>query len=112
MDNDNESQNTEKSRFEIIKRGAENYDLKYQVIFIGESSVGKTSICMRQTKSTFTNDYLQTSCYDNYFTDVNYKDLTLKIEIFDASGNEEYINLISPLFHKVSLAVIVYSIDE
>ena len=109
---DNESQNTEKSRFEIIKRGAENYDLKYQVIFIGEPSVGKTCICMRQTKNSFTNDYSQTLCYDNYFSDVKYKDLTLKLEIFDASGTEEYISLITPLFHKVSLVVIVYSIDE
>ena len=109
---DNETEKTNKSRFEIIKRGGENYDLKYQVIFVGEPSVGKTCICLRQTKNIFNNEYSQTSCYDNYFSDVNYKDLTLKIELFDASGNEEYINLISPLFHKVTLAVIVYSIDE
>ena len=109
---DNESERTGKSRFEIIKRGTENYDLKYQAIFIGDPSAGKTSICMRQTKNSFSNNYLPTICYDNYFSDVNYKDLTLKIELYDASGNEEYIDLISTLFRKVTLVIIVYSIDE
>ena len=109
---DNNSQRTDKSRFEIIRRGAENYNLKYQVIFIGDPSVGKTNICMRQTKNSFTNEYSQTLCYDNYFSDVKYKDLTIKLELFDASGNENNIDLITPLFHKVSLAIIVYSIEE
>ena len=109
---DNDSQRTDKSRFEIIRRGTENYNLKYQVILIGEPSVGKTNICMRQTKNSFTNDYTQTLCYDNFFSEVKYKDLTLKIELFDASGNENNINLITGLFHKVSLIIIVYSIDE
>lgn len=109
---DNESKGSTKSRFEIIRRGTENYNLKYQVIFVGEPSVGKTNICTRQTKNSFTNEYSQTLCYNNYFSDVKYKDITIKIELFDASGNENNINIISPLFHKASLAIIVYSITE
>lgn len=101
-----------KSIFEIVKKGPNSYNLKYKIIVIGDSSVGKTCICLKQCKSLFVNDYIQTKGYNIYFSNLKYKDISMKLEIFDTSGDEQYISIISNLYKNISLAMIVYSIDE
>ena len=100
------------SVFEIVKKGSKTYNLKYKIIVIGDSSVGKTCICLKQSKNSFVNEYIETKGYDTYISDLKYKDILMKLEMFDASGDEKYISIISNLYKKTSLAMIVYSIDE
>ena len=107
-----EEKNSEKSIFEIVKQGSPAYNLKYQIIIIGDECVGKTCICEKHTKNIFVNEYNQTKAYNTFDSHINYKDIAIKLQIFDTSGEDKYNQLILELYKKTSLAIIVYSIDE
>ena len=100
------------STFEIVKKGNKDYNLKYKIILRGDSSVGKTCICNKQTKNSFINEYFQTNGYSKFNIDLKYKDAEIKLDMFDTSGDEQYDLLIKALFRNTSLAMIVYSISE
>ena len=105
MDNDT-------STFEIIKRGTNQYNLKYKIILVGDAAVGKSCICIKQTKNLFINDYIATNNYEAFNSDVKYKDLSIKLQILDTSGNEFFNSIIRLLFREASLVLIVYAINE
>ena len=48
----------------------------------------------------------------DYDTEVKYKDLTIKLQLFDTSGNEDFNSILEILYKYASLALIVYSIDK
>ena len=101
-----------KTLFEVVKKGSDTFNLKFQIIIIGESGVGKTCICLKHAKNSFLNEYIQTSGYELYDSDLKYKDISMKLQIYDTSGDDNYNSLISTLYKKTSLAIIVYSVDE
>ena len=105
MDNDT-------PKFEIIKRGANQYNLKYKIIVVGRAAVGKSCICIKQTKNLFINDYIPTNNYETFNSDVKYKDLSIKLQIFDTSGNDYFNSIVKLLFRDASLVLIVYAINE
>ena len=103
---------SEISTFEIIKKSSNKYNLKYKIILIGDPSVGKSCICLKQVKNLFVNEYISTNNYMDYDTEVKYKDLTIKLQLFDTSGNENFNSILEILYKYASLALIVYSIDK
>ena len=98
--------------FEIVRRGTKRYNLKYKVILVGDSIVGKSCICLKHTNNSFVNNYNQTDGYINFDSKIRYKDVFIKLQLYDTSGNDMYNSLISILYRNTSLALIVYSIDE
>ena len=107
MDNDSNM-----SRFESVKQKTNHYNLKCKVIVLGDKGVGKSCICIRQEKSTFANDYISTKNYKDYNCDLKYKDLSIKLDLVDTNGSEDFIPIIKLLYKDASLAIIVYSIEE
>ena len=101
-----------KTIFEIVKNNLDSYNIKCKIIIIGESGVGKTCICLKHAKNSFNNDYIQTNGCEIYKSDLKYKDILMKFEIFDISGDDKFNTLIVNLYKKAILAIIVYSIDE
>ena len=102
----------DKSSFKILKKKPKKYNLIYKIIIIGDAGVGKSSICIRQTTNNFADNYENTLGFGNFYTNIKYKDLIIKFEIFDTAGQEKYSSLITSLFNDASVAIIVYSIDK
>ena len=100
------------SSFKILKNKADKFDIKYKIIIIGDAGVGKSCICLRQTSNNFEENQESTLGLCNFYTDIKYKDITIKFEIWDTAGQEKYSSLISSLFNNCSFALLVYSIDE
>ena len=98
--------------FEIVKKGNKSYNLKYKIIIVGDPGVGKTCICVKHTKNSFANEYIQTYGYSNFISDLKYKNVEIKLELFDTSGDDQYDSLIKALYRNASLVIIVYSIAE
>ena len=100
------------STFEINRKGTKRYNLKYKIILVGNSGVGKSCICQKQAKNSFTNDYISTNGFETFNSDVKFKNISIKLELYDTSGNQEYNSIIETLYKEASLIMIVYSIDE
>ena len=75
-----------------------NYDEKYQVLIIGDSTVGKTSILSRYTNGTFNPNYLATVGLDNFSKDEIIDNKTIRIKIWDTAGQERYKSLTQGFF--------------
>ena len=104
--------NDDQLSFEIVRRGSKKYNLKYKVILVGDSSVGKSSICLKHTNNSFVNDYNQTDGFINFYSKIRYKDIFIKLQLYDTSGNDMFNSLVTSLYRNASLAMIVYSIDK
>ena len=108
MDNDNSSA----SSFEVNRKGNQKYNIKYPIMFLGNSGVGKTCICYKESQKKFFNEYSETESYENFNIDIKYKDVNIQLDILDTSGNEKNNSLIKALLKDILLVIVVYSIDE
>ena len=60
----------------------------------------------------FENNYLATVGFEFFTFNVRIKDTVIKLQIWDACGQEIYRSLIRNFYRNSSLAIIVYSIVE
>lgn len=110
MNNEN---NRVESSLELIREYSGQIDLIFKIILLGDSSVGKSCICIRATSDTFDPFYSTTVGFD--FNTVNIKlnnNTLVKLQIWDTCGQEIYRSLIINFYRNCSLAIIVYAIDE
>ena len=89
-----------------------NYDQKCQLLIIGDSTVGKTSIITRFANGTFDSNYLATVGLDNFTKDeiIDYK--TIRIKIWDTAGQERYKSLTKGFFRNAEGVMLVYDVTN
>ena len=98
--------------YEILSEETTNFDFNYKIILIGDSNVGKSCLTVRATKNTFLNFYTPTVGFEFFNLIINIKGKNIKLQIWDTCGQEKFRSLINNFYHKASLAIIVYSIDN
>ena len=89
-----------------------NYDEKYQILIIGDSTVGKTSILSMYTKGTFNQNYLATVGVDNFTKDEKIDNKTIRVKIWDTAGQEKYKSLTASYFRNTQGVIIVYDVTN
>ena len=89
-----------------------NYDEKYQLLIIGDSTVGKTSILSRYTNGTFNPNYLATVGLDNFTKDETIDNKIIRIKIWDTAGQERYKSLTNSFFRNTQGIIIVYDVTN
>ena len=92
-------------------------DVSYQVnrqkiIFIGDISVGKTSIINVLTGYKFNDEYEASIGVDFFSKTIKYKGKTIKLQIWDSAGQEKFRSLIPNYIRGSSLVFIVYDITN
>ena len=84
----------------------------YKIVFIGDASVGKTSIINRYIHKRFifyTNSTIGAS-YTSYTLDT--EDDKIRINIWDTAGQERYRALISMYYRDISSCIIVLDLNN
>ena len=89
-----------------------NYDKKCQLLIIGDSTVGKTSILSRFVNGTFNSNYLATVGLDNFTKDETIDDKNVRIKIWDTAGQERYKALTKGFFRNAEGIMIVYDVTN
>ena len=89
-----------------------NYDAKCQLLIIGDSTVGKTSILSRFANGTFNSNYLATVGLDNFTKDETIDDKNVHIKIWDTAGQERYKALTKGFFRNAEGIMIVYDVTN
>jgi len=86
--------------------------LHYKVVFLGESSVGKTSIVTRFVRSDFFEFQEPTIGAAFQTKSINLDDCTVRMEFWDTAGQERYRSF-APLYYRAAKAAfIVYDITN
>ncbi|XP_039070314.1 ras-related protein RABH1b-like [Hibiscus syriacus] len=83
---------------------------KYKLVFLGDQSVGKTSIISRFMYDKFDNNYQATIGIDFLSKTMYLEDRTVRLQLWDTAGQERFRSLIPSYIRDSSVAVIVYDV--
>ena len=81
---------------------------KYKLVFLGDQSVGKTSIITRFMYDTFDSTYQATIGIDFLSKTMYLEDRTVRLQLWDTAGQERFRSLIPSYIRDSSVAIIVY----
>jgi small GTP-binding protein len=87
-------------------------DIVFKIILLGEAAVGKSSIIRRTALNKYDDKYSSTVGFDFMTLNSYYKDIKMKLQIWDTCGQELFRSLVSSFYKDASLAILVYSINE
>ena len=99
-------------KVEFLPEDYPQYDLSFKLIFIGDSSVGKSCLTAKAVKNNFEEYYQATVGFEFLTFNMKVNDKVVKLQIWDTCGQEIYKSLISNFYRNSSLAVLVYAIDN
>ena len=102
----------EEYKIELLPEDYPQYDLSFKLIFIGDSSVGKSCLTTKAVKNNFEEYYQATVGFEFLTFNMKVNDKVIKLQIWDTCGQEIYKSLISNFYRNSSLAVLVYAIDN
>lgn len=89
-----------------------NYDEKCQLLIIGDSTVGKTSMLYRYTEDKFSTQHLATVGIDFFTKDENIFSKKVRIKIWDTAGQERYKSLTAAFFRNAQGVILCYDISN
>ena len=89
-----------------------SYDGKCQLLIIGDSTVGKTSILGRYANGIFNANYLATIGLDNFTKDEIIDNKTIRIKIWDTAGQEKYQSLTKGFFRNAQGIMVVFDVTN
>ncbi|TGJ85272.1 hypothetical protein E0Z10_g3483 [Xylaria hypoxylon] len=107
----------------MAQAGGYNNPLKkFKLVFLGEQSVGKTSLITRFMYDSFDNmyqatigiDFLSKASWDKprKYRTMYLEDRTVRLQLWDTAGQERFRSLIPSYIRDSSVAVVVYDISN
>ncbi|KAI8878545.1 rab-protein 6-like protein [Backusella circina FSU 941] len=85
---------------------------KFKLVFLGEQSVGKTSLITRFMYDTFDISYQATIGIDFLSKTMYLDDRTIRLQLWDTAGQERFRSLIPSYIRDSSVCVVVYDITQ
>lgn len=85
---------------------------KYKLVFLGDESVGKTSIITRFMYDTFDNAYKVTIGIDFVSKTMYLEDRIVRLQLWDTAGQERFRSLIPSYIRDSSVAIVCYDITN
>lgn len=85
---------------------------KFKLVFLGEQSVGKTSLITRFMYDSFDSTYQATIGIDFLSKTMYLEDRTIRLQLWDTAGQERFRSLIPSYIRDSSVAVVVYDITN
>ncbi len=89
-----------------------NYADKCQLLIIGNSIVGKTSILTKYTSKAYTESYVATVGLDFFTKDESIDGKTIRIKIWDTAGQERYKAITKCFFQRAQGIIIVFDVTN
>ncbi|EGR29228.1 rab6-family small gtpase, putative [Ichthyophthirius multifiliis] len=86
--------------------------IKYKIVFLGDQSVGKTSIINRFIYDNFTGSEQPTVGIDFICKTLTLDNKTLRLQLWDTAGQERFKSLIPSYIRDSNAAIIVYDVTN
>ena len=97
---------------EGLQSGITSQVKKYKIVFLGDLSVGKTSIINQFMYGTFDPVHQPTIGIDFLSKTMYLDDRTIRLQLWDTAGQERFRSLIPGYIRDCSMAVIVFDITQ
>ena len=95
-----------------VKNNEEEKITKYDIVLLGDASVGKTSIFQRLSKDTFTEDYSATVGIEITPYYIKYKSNRYKLIFHDITGQEKYKAITKNILRQKDGVLFIYDISD
>ena len=89
-----------------------NYDKICQILLIGDSSVGKTSLIQRYVNGIFKYEYLATVGIDFYKKHEIINNMNVEVRLWDTAGQERFKSLTPNYFKNAEGVILTYDITK
>ncbi len=84
----------------------------HQLVLIGDSSCGKSSLLLRFANKTFSDSYISTIGVDFSFRTVKVDGKVVKLQIWDTAGQERFRTITSAYYRGADGIIVVYEITS
>ena len=88
-----------------------NIDLHYKLLFLGDTSVGKTSLLLRYTENVFENG-LPTVGVDVKYKYITHENKKIRLDIWDTAGQERFRGIAENYFRGSNGIIFVFDISN
>ena len=88
--------------------GAKHYDQLIKLVFIGDSSVGKTCLLMRFSENRFSADHMPTIGIDFKIKMMQVHDKRVKMQLWDTAGQERFQTITANYYKGAEGVLLVY----
>lgn len=85
---------------------------KYKLVFLGDQSVGKTSLITRFMYDKFDTTYQATIGIDFLSKTMYLEDRTVRLQLWDTAGQERFRSLIPSYIRDSSVAIVVFDVTN
>ena len=109
--NGNNITESDKYNIEILPSEISKSDLSCKIIILGDSGVGKSSLSYKVVKNEF-KEQITTLGIEILSYNVKINNKIIKLQIHDTCGQEVYRALISGYYRNVTLAILMYAINN
>ena len=89
-----------------------DFDLKFKIMVIGETKVGKTSVIKRYTNDKFGGVYLTTIGVDFQDKVIQIEEQKIRLQIWDTAGQERFRNITKNYFNSSNGFLLIYDITD
>ena len=88
------------------------YSMNMKLIFVGDPSVGKTSLLHRLLHNEYKEDTISTMGVDFVFKNFEINDSTVKLQIWDTAGQERFRSLINSYYRHSQGIIMVFDLTD
>ena len=92
--------------------GAVNFDYLFKYIIIGDAAVGKSNLLLRYAHGQFKPEYQLTIGVEFGAKNVQIRNKTYRIQIWDTAGQEAYRSITRSYYKSAACVFIVYDISD
>ncbi|XP_071941234.1 dnaJ homolog subfamily C member 27-like [Antedon mediterranea] len=104
-----------KSITELVKKQCKKTIQSLQwikVVAVGNTSVGKTCLIKHFCEDKFSAGYQPTIGVDYGFKTYSVNDTELRVHLWDLSGNSDYLDVRSELYHSTQIILLVFDVTS
>ena len=87
-------------------------ELKLGILILGDTNVGKTSLLLNYTDNYYVGSHVATVGIDYKFKTIKIKDIDVKLQIWDTSGQERFRSLAKNYLKNADGIIFVYDITD
>ena len=87
-------------------------ELKLGILILGDTNVGKTSLLLNYTDNYYVGSHVATVGIDYKFKTIKIKDIDVKLQIWDTSGEERFRSLAKNYLKNADGIIFVYDITD